>query len=75
VFEFRALCFLIIKQYVSQEWWHTPVIPAFQRLRQEDFEFEANLGYTGKSYLKKRKKKSCAKWKILENRCNTELWI
>jgi hypothetical protein len=26
-------------------WWYIPVIPAFGRLRQEESEFEANLGY------------------------------
>jgi hypothetical protein len=25
--------------------WCTPVIPAFGRLRQEDYEFKAGLGY------------------------------
>jgi hypothetical protein len=33
-----------------------PVIPALERLRQEDLKFEASLGYTVKC-LKKRKKK------------------
>jgi hypothetical protein len=27
---------LMIKTYLSQVWWHTPVIPALGRLRQED---------------------------------------
>lgn len=26
-------------------WWHIPIIPAFGRLRQEDYEVEAILGY------------------------------
>jgi predicted glycosyl hydrolase (DUF1957 family) len=26
------------------EWWYIPIIPAFRRLRQEDWEFEASLG-------------------------------
>jgi hypothetical protein len=26
-------------------WWHTPVIPALGKLRQEDHEFKAKLGY------------------------------
>jgi hypothetical protein len=26
-------------------WWFTPEIPGVQRLRQEDHEFEASLGY------------------------------
>jgi hypothetical protein len=32
------------------------IIPAHGRLRQEDEEFEASLGYTERSYLKKKKK-------------------
>jgi hypothetical protein len=30
---------------MSPKWRYTPVIPAFRRLRQEDYEFEASLGY------------------------------
>jgi hypothetical protein len=26
----------------SQRWWHTPIIPAHRRRRQEDDEFEAS---------------------------------
>jgi hypothetical protein len=29
----------------SRTWWHTPVIPEFTRLRQEDCNFEDSLGY------------------------------
>jgi hypothetical protein len=39
-------------------WWRRPVIPAFERLRQEDREFEASLGYRVMPYLKKKKKKT-----------------
>jgi hypothetical protein len=28
-----------------QMWWYTSVMPALERLRQEDGEFEAKLGY------------------------------
>jgi hypothetical protein len=27
------------KQKLNWLWWHTPVIPAFGKLRQEDYEF------------------------------------
>lgn len=34
-------------------WWPMPVVPAFQKLRQEDGEFQTMLGYTVKHCLKK----------------------
>jgi hypothetical protein len=39
----------------SQAWWYTPVIPALGRLRQEDHDFEASLGYRRTRCLKKTK--------------------
>jgi hypothetical protein len=49
----------------DEVWWHTSVIPALRRWRQEDCEFEASLGYIANSrpvwailqYKKKKKKK------------------
>jgi hypothetical protein len=37
-----------------QVWWCTPVIPAFRRLRQEDGESQASLGYTVRPNLKSK---------------------
>jgi hypothetical protein len=43
-----------------QTWWHTRIIPALRRLRQEDHEFETSLVYIVRplsaSKLKKKKK-------------------
>jgi hypothetical protein len=33
------------------------ITPALGRLRQEDYEFQVSLGYTGRPCLKKKKKK------------------
>jgi hypothetical protein len=33
----------------SQVWWQTPIIPALGRLRQEDLEFKASLGFIASS--------------------------
>jgi hypothetical protein len=30
---------------LSRTQWYTPLIPALKRLKQEDHEFEASLGY------------------------------
>jgi hypothetical protein len=52
---------------LSRAWWHTPLIPALGRQRQEDFwvqgqpglqsEFQDSQGYTEKPCLEKQKKK------------------
>jgi hypothetical protein len=42
----------------SQAWWYTSVIPALQRLRQEDGEFEAGLRYAARHGFRKQKYKT-----------------
>lgn len=43
---FHYIATTIIAHRVSQSWaqWHKPIILVFGGLRQEDEEFEANLG-------------------------------
>jgi hypothetical protein len=38
----------------SLAWWFMPIIPARRKLRQENCEFKASLGYTVITCLKKR---------------------
>jgi hypothetical protein len=41
---------------LSQVWWHTPIIPALGRLRQEDHK--PSLSYSGNASWRRRKKES-----------------
>jgi hypothetical protein len=43
------LVFLFKK--LSEVWWHTPIISALRKLRQEGQEFEASLDYIRRSCL------------------------
>jgi hypothetical protein len=37
---------LCIKRYIeSWAWWHTPEIPALEKVSQENHKFKASLGY------------------------------
>ena len=59
---------LVKKKITARCWWHTPLIPALGRQRQEDFwvrgqpglqsEFQDSQGYTEKPCLEKKNKKT-----------------
>jgi hypothetical protein len=52
-------------------WWHMLAIPVFGRLRQDDQEFQASLGYLIRTCLKKRRKKSMELHKIHSDYINS----
>jgi hypothetical protein len=52
------------KVFFSWEWWCTLVIPALRRLRQEDWNLEANLGYTSRRTCLKKREREREKRKI-----------
>jgi hypothetical protein len=47
--------FLLAILIVNWTWWHTPVIPAPRRLKQEDLELEASLATYRDTLLKQKK--------------------
>jgi hypothetical protein len=48
--------FILKNQDKTHAWWFTPIIPALRRLRQEDHEFKASLGYIARPCLKNKPK-------------------
>jgi hypothetical protein len=46
----------VLEGHWRQVWW--PVIPAFGRLQQEDYEFKTRQGYRGRASLKKQTKRT-----------------
>jgi hypothetical protein len=51
----NSLIFIFISMW-GQEWWHTPLIPALGRQRQD------SQGYAEKPCLEKKKKKKVGHW-------------
>jgi hypothetical protein len=54
-------------------WWHTPVILAFRRQRQEDHEFQVRLDYIVRPCLK-TETKAKAKTKTTQHNTGIERW-
>jgi hypothetical protein len=62
-FTYNTMLVLKKLQIINWVWWHTSVIPALGRYRQEDQEFKASLGFSEKK-KKERKKKTLSDWNI-----------
>jgi hypothetical protein len=46
----------VTKYYLSWAYWHTTVVSALRKLRQEDHLFEASMGYIARLSQKNNKK-------------------
>jgi hypothetical protein len=51
----------MFKKPLTGVWWYILVIPAFRRLRQEDREFKAVLGYKCEILFSKKQNKTKTK--------------
>jgi hypothetical protein len=49
-------------------WWHTPVISALRRLKQEDCEFDVSLNYIVRPCSQKEKKKAHRNFKLFSKK-------
>jgi hypothetical protein len=53
-----------LKMFKETHMWCTPIIPALRRLRHEDCEFKASLGYIVRLSLKQTSNKTIASWRV-----------
>jgi hypothetical protein len=47
-------------------WWHKPVILAFGKMKQEDLDFKASLGYVARPDSKQKKKRKKERKRVRE---------